>query len=680
MSLRKLSLAVLLIAAPGTSGSHACDYAFPESPDYFYLANREAHLLELPPGNFAFASSHLLPPDPLLPQWRDTANDKLATSAQGAQLKAILESGSVEAAEKMAANLPAAERLYALGGVAYDSDRELAREYFRQLLALPADRQGEWGLKALFALGQDLIQENPLASLSDLEALPDTRDIEGSRDESAEAFALFQQIIDAVRNGQDDPQLLSLAGLVQQARIARQNETDGFVAEAHFNARLAAQGSLPSSVRLYQVAENISHPENEVFLQKHIADPLVRRLLIAYLNAPALNTFASDGTWRISANYPKVVAALLKTANDDLPSDIHLLALAYRYGQYSTVTQLLPHAEENTLTSWLRAKMALREGDVKKAIVWYEKAATSLPVEGERWVNPLLSQEIEGYFYQVPSERISAERALLALKNNNYAQAMELMYRSGYSWRDQVWIGERLLSVKELTAFVDQHFPPSDSSQAQNPQPGKEDINDIKFRTLLARRLMRDGQYQKALPYFANQQDRQLAQSFVDSLPESGSKITLAEGWWQAAVILREHGNNLMSYFLDPELSFFTDASTYLSCAEATNNISGVNSWVGSEEQYRIQQSGPKPFNNVEHYRWRAAKLAEKAASLLPRKSQAYAAILCNASNWVSSDQQSVKRLYQLYVKNGAPFPWAKKFGRQCPSPDFSERKVSGES
>ncbi|HEJ0416249.1 TPA: hypothetical protein SLP42_003102 [Klebsiella aerogenes] len=680
MSLRKLSLAVFLIAAPGAASGHACESPLSECPDYFFLTNREAHLLELPQGNFAFVSSHLLPPDPLLPQWRDTAKDKLATSAQGAQLKAILESGSVEAAEKMTTSLPTAERLYALGAVAYDSDRELAREYFRQLLALPADRQGEWGLKALFALGQDLIQENPLASLSDLEALPDTRDIEGSRDESAKAFALFQQIIDTVRNGQDDPQLLSLAGLVQQARIARQNETDGFVAEAHFNARLAAQGSLPSSVRLYQVAENINHPENDVFLQKHIADPLVRRLLIAHLNATPVDASANDGTFQIGAYYPKVVAALLKTANDDLPSDVHLIALAYRYGRYSTVTQLLQHAEENMLTSWLRAKMALREGDLKKATVWYEKTASSLPVEGERWVNPLLSQEIEGYFYQIPTQRISAERALVALKNNNYAQAMELMYRSGYSWRDQIWIGERLLSVKELTAFVDKHFPPSDSSQAQNPQPGKEDINDIKFRTLLARRLMRDGQYQKALPYFDNQQDRQLAQSFVDLLPESVSKITQAEGWWQAAVILREHGNNLMSYLWDPDLTSFADTSTYLFCADATNNISGVHSWVGSEEQYRIQQSRPKPFNNVEHYRWRAAKLAEKAASLLPRKSQAYAAILCNASNWVSSDQQSVKRLYQLYVKNGAPFPWAEKFGRQCPSPDFSERKVSGES
>ncbi|ENT2949249.1 hypothetical protein ACFFOE_001243 [Klebsiella aerogenes] len=223
----------------------------------------------------------------------------------------------------------------------------------------------------------------------------------------AEAFALFQQIIDPVRNGQDDPQLLSQASLGQQARITSESETDAFIDEAHFYARLAAQGTLSSSVRLYQVAENISHPENEVFLQKHIADPLVRRLLIAYLNAIPVDAVANDGTRQIGAYYPKVVATLLKAAS-----------------------------------------------------------SSSLPVEGENWVTPFFN-------------------------------------------------------------------------------------------------------------------------------------------------------------FLEPDQKYLSDANTYLSCADAINNISGVNSWVGSEEQYRIQQSGTKPFNHVEHYRWRAAKFAEKAASLLPRKSQA---------------------------------------------------------
>jgi hypothetical protein len=49
--------------------------------------------------------------------------------------------------------------------------------------------------------------------------------------------------------------------------------------------------------------------------------------------------------------------------------------------------------------------------------------------------------------------------------------------------------------------------------------------------------------------------------------------------------------------------------------------------------------------------------LAEKAADLLPYKSQAYAAVLCNATGWVwGRDAQLTKRLYQRYVKYGAPF------------------------
>ena len=57
----------------------------------------------------------------------------------------------------------------------------------------------------------------------------------------------------------------------------------------------------------------------------------------------------------------------------------------------------------------------------------------------------------------------------------------------------------------------------------------------------------------------------------------------------------------------------------------------------------------------------------------MPYKSQAYAAVLCNATGWVwGRDAQLTKHLYQRYVKYGAPFPWAENFGRDCPEPDFS--------
>ncbi|MFW8320078.1 hypothetical protein ACOIC5_27800, partial [Klebsiella pneumoniae] len=87
--------------------------------------------------------------DPRLPQWRDTSADKpTSPTTEETLLKTIRASGSLAAAEKMAADLPTASRLYVLGAVAFAERDSRARDYFRQLLALPMEQQGEWGLKA----------------------------------------------------------------------------------------------------------------------------------------------------------------------------------------------------------------------------------------------------------------------------------------------------------------------------------------------------------------------------------------------------------------------------------------------------------------------------------------------------------------------------------------------------
>lgn len=142
MLARKLPLATSLTVALVAADSYACGPFFPN----YLLENRNANLLYLPEGSFDLESSRLVPTDPRLPQWRDTSDDKLsAPSAQDVLLKEIRASGSVEAAEKMAADLPIASRLYVLGAVAFSTYDSRARDYFRQVLAQPAEQQGRWG-------------------------------------------------------------------------------------------------------------------------------------------------------------------------------------------------------------------------------------------------------------------------------------------------------------------------------------------------------------------------------------------------------------------------------------------------------------------------------------------------------------------------------------------------------
>jgi methionine synthase I (cobalamin-dependent) len=84
-------------------------------------------------------------------------------------------------------------------------------------------------------------------------------------------------------------------------------------------------------------------------------------------------------------------------------------------------------------------------------------------------------------------------------------------------------------------------------------------------------------------------------------------------------------------------------------------------------------------LNERFQYRLTAVDEAKKAADLLPVKSQAYAAVLCEASEWVINRQpEMAQELYTRYVRNGAYVPWAKTFGETCPAANFGVDSVYG--
>lgn len=68
---------------------------------------------------------------------------------------------------------------------------------------------------------------------------------------------------------------------------------------------------------------------------------------------------------------------------------------------------------------------------------------------------------------------------------------------------------------------------------------------------------MRAGQYQKALAYFALAEDRDAARAFIDAFPKKGHKTAQAQGWWQAALILRHQGMELTGYEMAPDFALY---------------------------------------------------------------------------------------------------------------------------
>jgi len=89
-----------------------------------------------------------------------------------------------------------------------------------------------------------------------------------------------------------------------------------------------------------------------------------------------------------------------------------------------------------------------------------------------------------------------------------------------------------------------------------------------------------------------------------------------------------------------------------------------------AEDEVKRQQSSAAQPDERYHDRFVATALASRAADNLPHTSQAFAAVLCEASGWNSSlAEQSA--LYQRYIKEGPYVEWAADFGHQCPYPDF---------
>lgn len=152
---------------------------------------------------------------------------------------------------------------------------------------------------------------------------------------------------------------------------------------------------------------------------------------------------------------------------------------------------------------------------------------------------------------------------------------------------------------------------------------------------------------------------------------KSADKNARAKSYYQAAALLRSQGLDFTGYEMTPDYNIYGAGYSYLGDAFNTKDIKD-KSWISAAEAARAKKSLPDEDNRFLHYRWQAVDLAQKAADLLPPKSQAYAAVLCNAAGWViARDAKTGRALYQRYIKNGTQFEWGTKFGYNCPAPEF---------
>lgn len=774
----------LLACAVGAGIAVACGPDFPAQ----LLDDRAGALKSTPANSFNFEASRLVVPADALRAQESAAlpdgsyrqdtipedYDPALNAAQRAAARAMRTLPDGDQAYAAGGALPEAARLYTAAAIDIrfagqaDSDAALARARARLLdiLALP-EREGSarsvWAAYMLAEIGQAEVGAAGVGQnkTGDAAGMP-----------TGDASAAYARVRRLAQAGAPDPLGLAVASYGQEALLLL-NGSHGSCAAQDFLAATACPDAIPApalkqAIRLYaeQAARGSRSGQSSLRLiadwalgaparaSRLIDDPVAQRLLVAYALArvgdivdgnpeSAFDMFATfdlngqrgyadagTGARNVTPN-PSLQALATALAKQDvsrIQDADRVAALAYRVGRYD-LAQGLASRLDTPLAWWVRAKLAIRQGDLATAAQAYSRAASAFPTAST-------GLERSGM------ARLKAEQGVLALSRGQYVEALDMLLHAplpvsndavqeeGWPispyWNDAAYVAERVLTTDELKAYVDQQVPasavlPAPAGFAQfDYQPFydwmvKHPIPDgDRLRALLARRLMRDGRMDQALAYFPQDDDARFATMAYDAgswhvapsrshrhaveytaaLRQAGSawgRTARAEAWFKAAQLARRNGLEIMGYEQDPDFAVYDGNYTYgagRSPEPWRQGADGDNPppqdtpaqradaalpgpLVTPEERLRFAASEAKPYARF-HYRQVATDHTLQSAALLPNRSQAFAAVLCQGTRYIIDDSpERARAMYQRYVEQGAQVPFSATFGRECPPPDF---------
>jgi tetratricopeptide (TPR) repeat protein len=696
-NLRLQLVAAFIAALFGASIALACSAVFP----WQLLDNRAATLDTMPVDtrSFAYAGTHLFPPpnDKLIAEETDYPGEDGMAEAVHAEVTGLASDqadvvqqmrteASGDSAFKKGAILPAAVRLYTAGAVDFhkgDSAKAIAR--FQAILDLPAIDRRDRAVWAAYMLGR----------------------LYGSNGDIAQASKSFASTRELVNNGAPDPLGLGVASFGEEARLhlkraqalqkAKKMSPEQYGREIAAAVRLyaeqAAHGSTIGIDSLRRVVGEVIGDEAAVAAS--ICDPTIQRLLVVRtLQDDAVVPYGFDNT---PSGISQLVAAVQKCASNNISAADQLAAIAYRDGDYR-LAQNLASQSNTPLAIWVKARLAMQNGDVAGAVKSYAEASKAFPSSGDSSSDEASQALLVG------------ENSVLTLSRGEYIDALEQLYPYAATfWGDVAYIAERVLTVDELKTFVDTHkdtqvhpFVNLDNFvlPEANPEIQREAASwffkdgrspTAQLRDLLARRLVRAGLNQEALNYFSPPEMQTSVPSVPQMVPGSGVRITqmgrptirrsvgggqigvgvglfplgqatppqlrntskeiAAEGIpaeyvraLKAANTARSNMDSARGWYLAATLAGDFESGKQIMGTEGPqdNNMVGAGqSDLGADdplvtkgELMRFKDSAPKP-NFRYHYRFVGVDDALHAADLLPPRSQAFAAVLCRATKWM---------------------------------------------
>ena len=657
-------------------------------PDFAHqlLTDRRDTLLVLPEGTFDFEVSRLssAPTDKFKAieagQWEQPTalRDKVDhDSLRPEEVEKVVRARSQPDAEKAyaeGAGLSEELRTYTAGAVAFSAGQYAAAlSRFNTVLALPATERARRGTWAAYMAGRSLARLN----------------------RNDDATAAFVHTRELAQQGAADPLGLAVASFGEQARLQLDHgDTSKAIA---LYAEQAAHNSTSGRGSLLQIARKLIAQPQQFEIQ--LNDPLTQRLLIAYAltrsgeleenRADREQEKSSATPVKRAASLPPAIEKLLKAIEarglDKVAGVDRLAAFTYRSGRYDLAEKYATH-DDSALNWWIRAKLAVRKGDTAAAAQAYAKAASSFP-QTESW----------GFYYSAesgvggdlkPACRVNGEAATLALSRRDYREAMDLLYRAGPDyWTDTAYVAERVLSIDELKAYVDAKVAASPAKPVTTNADGDQFVpNDpaTQLRALLARRLLRSARFDEASAYFDNAELQGKSRELISArhASEQGGQIARARGFFAAAKLERSKGMELLGFEGDPDFaqyeggfdlnSPFTYDAGYNAVPHPRADLKIIGDYTSDDERSRVASSKAAPLARF-HYRLNAVDDANKSADLLPPRTQAFAAVLCQATSWIIDREPALaQNVYTRYLKQGALVPWGASFGRTCPEPDFA--------
>ncbi|NBX24804.1 MAG: hypothetical protein EBQ99_01920 [Planctomycetes bacterium] len=516
-------------------------------------------------------------------------------------------------------------------GLTLTDEATLPSDPLRQILALPPEARCWRSVWAAYRLGREQQDADPEA-----------------------AIEWFRKVRQLASEGYADSLGMAAASIGWEARAAMQS---GRLVDAMhlYLEHWAAGYDATRSLRIVCQHALESPPE---LLRDVAADPVAASLVTAYLNGSNWERpdWMDEPTW-IREDLANDWLRALEQAGTvgDIGAD-RAAMLAYRHADFELADRWACLAPDSALAAWVKAKLAVRRGDLDAAAEHYATVARG----GDPalwWLSVEFDVEMKAGSWRM------GEHAIVMLARDRYAEALDMLLR-GCFWGDAAYVAERVMTSDELRAVVDgitDHDPTMLGHMSlQHPQSEPRACR-AEIRYLLARRLAREGRWALAAGYMPA--GLQASSHEIEQLLKQGKDPVLppsirASALWAAAQRMRQSGMELVGTELWPDQHRVDGQYQGLDELQCRIDDPPATGMLPTRlEVERAEAAQPTPALRF-HYRYVAAELAWQAAMLMPDQDPQTARVLWIAGRWLAPrDPKAADRFYKALVRRCGDTP-----------------------